>query len=318
MRVWPECVPCVLRMSLETIRAVVTDEDEVARLFDKVLACQDLSVVRATEAGGLRPAERVGEVWRELVALTGDDDLLAEAKARQNSLALSLLPAAREFVLSSPDPFLAAAKLAAAGNVFDIMIGLDAGGPSSELLERMSSRWVDEAQVEVFRERVAAARRIVYFTDNCGEIVFDRLLLEVVSGHGAFGGGDDSTVDHARAFGAAAPGRPEITAVVRSLPVINDATLAEARQVGLHEVAHVIENGISFAVPATVLGEISAEVAALVRDADLVVSKGGANFELLEEEEALRGKVTFLLLGKCGPLCDTLHVPRDGLVVHNA
>ncbi|MBU2603009.1 MAG: hypothetical protein KKA32_12730, partial [Actinobacteria bacterium] len=28
--------------------------------------------------------------------------------------------------------------------------------------------------------------------------------------------------------------------------------------------------------------------------------------------------VTFLLLGTCGPLCDTLEVPRDGLVVHNA
>jgi len=284
-------------MSLETIRAVVDDEDEVARLFDKVLACQDLSVVRST----------------------GDGDLLGEAKAHQNELALSLLPAAREFVLSSPDPFLAAVKLAAAGNVFDIMIGLDAGGPSSELLARMASRWVDEAQVEVFRERLAEARTVVYFTDNCGEIVFDRLLLEVVSGYGVFAGGDGTSdggvVDR---LGAAGRGRPEITAVVRSLPVINDATLTEARQVGLHEVVRVIENGISFAVPATVLGEVSAEVAALVRDADLVVSKGGANFELLEEEDALRGKVTFLLLGKCDPLCETLEVPRDGLIVHNA
>ena len=53
-------------------------------------------------------------------------------------------------------------------------------------------------------------------------------------------------------------------------------------------------------------------------EADLVVSKGGANFELLEEEAALRGKVTFLLLGKCLPLCRTLGVPRDGLIVRNA
>ncbi len=318
MRVWPECVPCVLRMSLETIRAAVSDEDEVARLFDKVLAGQDLSVVRSAGDGGLRPAERVGEVWRELVALTGDDDLLAEAKAHQNDLALSLLPAAREFVLASPDPLYAAVKLAAAGNVFDIMIGLDAGGPSSELLERMSSRWVDDAQVEVFRERLAKARTVVYFTDNCGEIVFDRLLLEVMSGYGEFGGDDGVAGDDNHPPGAVGHGRPEITAVVRSLPVINDATLTEARQIGLPEVVRVIENGISFAVPATVLSEVSAEVAVLVRDADLVVSKGGANFELLEEEEALRGKVTFLLLGKCGPLCDTLGVPRDGLVVHNA
>ena len=55
-------------------------------------------------------------------------------------------------------------------------------------------------------------KRVVYFTDNCGEIVFDRLLLEYLHANGS-----------------------EITLVVRDAPILNDATMEEAEQFGLRD-----------------------------------------------------------------------------------
>lgn len=300
MRAWPDCTPCILRMNLDTIRSVVHDEERVAALMDAVMRVYNEESRSASES---RAPETIGVIWRELVRITGDADPMRAVKDRQNSLALGLLPAARELVAASPDPFLEAVKLAAAGNVLDVMVGVGET-PADTLLHRLADRWVDTEQVEQFRERLRRARRVVYFLDNCGEIVFDRLLLEVIGGRGPWG----PLFDHAP---------PEVTVVTRGLPVLNDATVADALAVGLDEVARVVGNGMAEAVPGTKLAQLSPEVRRLVDEADLVVSKGGGNYELLDEEVDLQGRVTFLLLGKCLPLCRILDVPRDGLVVHN-
>lgn len=301
MRAWPDCTPCILRMNLETIRSVVHEEERVAALMDTVMRVYNEESKAASHP---RAPETIGVIWRELVRITGDADPMRAVKDRQNSLALGLLPAARELVAASSDPFLEAVKLAAAGNVLDVMVGVGET-PADTLLHRLADRWVDAAQVECFRGRLTRARKVVYFLDNCGEIVFDRLLLEVIGGHGRFAPLSDADP-------------PEISVVARTLPVLNDATVADALAVGLDEVARVVGNGIAEAVPGTKLAQLSPEVRRLVDEADLVVSKGGGNYELLDEEAGLQGRITFLLLGKCLPLCRILDVPRDGLVVHNA
>lgn len=144
-------------------------------------------------------------------------------------------------------------------------------------------------------ERVRHAARVVYFTDNCGEIVFDRLLLETIT----------------------RISKLEVTAVTRSLPVLNDATVEDAKVVGLYGVVPVIENGISVPLPATMLAWTSPEVRGLVEKADLVIAKGGANYECLSEDESLAGRVTFLFQGKCLPLCRAAEVGLGSLVVLN-
>ena len=72
----------------------------------------------------------------------------------------------------------------------------------------------------VFAAAVKNSRKILYLCDNAGEIVFDRFLIEILRDMGK-----------------------EVTAVVKGSPVINDATLDDARMVGLHECATVIDNG---------------------------------------------------------------------------
>ncbi|MEJ2716836.1 MAG: ARMT1-like domain-containing protein [Deltaproteobacteria bacterium] len=85
------------------------------------------------------------------------------------------------------------------------------------------------------------------------------------------------------------------------IPTLNDVTLLEAKQVRMDESARVIENGIDGPVPGTLLARCSQEMRALVQDADLIISKGGGNFDSLDEEEVVASKICFMLLSKCVP-----------------
>ena len=124
------------------------------------------------------------------------------------------------------------------------------------------------------------SKRLVYFGDNAGEIVFDKLLIETIKELHS----------------------PEIVFVVRSVPTLNDATFSEARSIGMDNIARVIENGIDGPLPGTVLGRCSNEVNDLIRHSDLIISKGGGNFDTLDEERKnLQKKISFLLLSKCEP-----------------
>jgi uncharacterized protein with ATP-grasp and redox domains len=137
--------------------------------------------------------------------------------------------------------------------------------------------------------------RVAWFSDNCGEIVFDRLLLEVL--HAQFD--------------------LEVTYVTHTVPVLNDALPADALAVGLGEVARVVANGAREALPGNLIAGLGPEAAEEVRGAQLVISKGVANYELLSWEGALEGRISYLLHGKCHPICSVHAISPGDLVVHN-
>jgi uncharacterized protein with ATP-grasp and redox domains len=136
------------------------------------------------------------------------------------------------------------------------------------------------------------AKRIVYLTDNCGEIVMDKLLMRVI-----------------RRLNPQA----ELTAIVRGDDVLNDATREDAEQVKLSEVACVMDNGSD--VAGTWLEDISEEAKSTLESADLILAKGQANFE------TLRGcgmNVFYLFMCKCEMFSKRFQVPRfTGMLVHD-
>jgi hypothetical protein len=81
---------------------------------------------------------------------------------------------------------------------------------------------IDRGHIDGLKERFRKARRVVYLGDNCGELVFDRLLIEVLL----------EMYDL------------EMTYVTRTLPIMNDATLRDALSTGMAKVAHLMENGV--------------------------------------------------------------------------
>jgi len=222
MRTRSDCVPCIDEM-ISTVAATLLEHRAVAGFMQEVRRLPAM----VDPSGPYRSPEVVRDAWALLLARTGEADLLADVKQRQNALALGMYETALRSAFESPDPFGAAVKLAAAGNILDAMVDV-AGGPTSDLLERVAALRVEPERLETFRRRVAQARRIVYFGDNCGEIVFDRLLLEVIE-----------------AFADV-----EVTFVARSMPALNDATVADAPAVGMDAVAIVIGNGLTEALSA--------------------------------------------------------------------
>jgi uncharacterized protein with ATP-grasp and redox domains len=289
VKIVPDCIVCMLRMALGIARLTLEEED-VQDFLGRVLE------VEALRGGNWQvTAPEVGkDIWMVLVSMAGREDPLRAVKDRQNRLAQDIYPSAQELVQRSEDPFCAAVKCAIAGNALDVMVEADAA-PTDGFLKTLESSKIDLESVRVLEDRVRRATRMVYFTDNCGEIVFDRLLLE--------------TIKRASEL--------EVTAVTRSMPVLNDATVEDARAVGLDGVVPVIGNGISVPLPGTMLSWTSPEVRGLVEKADLVIAKGGANYECLSEDESLVGRISFLFQGKCPPLCRAAEVELGSLVVLN-
>ncbi|MCX5806572.1 MAG: ARMT1-like domain-containing protein [Proteobacteria bacterium] len=291
MFIWPDCIPCILKMSLGAGRLAIKEEDLMKDFMSEVLKLRPF----CGENWHVLAGEVIRDIWYILEKITGEADPMKEIKINQNNMALDIYSAAKELVLKNHDPFIKALKLSIAGNdLYDLVSVHDKA--MERLVPELEKYVINIKNVEVFKDRLSKAKRLVYFSDNCGEIVFDRLLLEVIC-H------DMHDL--------------ETTFVTRTLPVLNDATLNDARSVGIEEVAEVIENGTQEPIAGTILAKVSPRVRLLVERADLLISKGGANYDCLTEEPAIKGKITYLLHGKCYPYCTDNNVPVGSLIVRN-
>jgi uncharacterized protein with ATP-grasp and redox domains len=192
---------------------------------------------------------------------------------------MDLYPSLKQMVNEALDPLYTAVKLAILGNSLDLMVADSAFTFENSIKNRIEAP-LSRKIYSAFEQQLRASNRLVYFGDNAGEIVFDKLLIETIKElHSA-----------------------EIVFVVRSVPTLNDATLTEARSIGIDNIARLIENGIDGPLPGTLLNRCSSEVKQLVHRSDLIISKGGGNFDTLDEERKhLNKNISFLLLSKCEP-----------------
>lgn len=300
------CLPCIERM-LTSAMAGLLDGEAADRLLREVREALPLPLGRA----GPECPRVIGRFWRRLVEESGVADPLAGTKSRQNEVAQSLLPAARELVLADADPFRRAVELAILSNSMDALFDQEpfclgekdrpiAKGASGPQQQQLPASWLtaraDAAAVRELETRAAGARSVAYLADNCGEAVFDRLLLEALRERGV----------------------ERLTYITRTLPVLNDVTLAEARALGLGELAELLPNGIDEHLSGTDWGLLSHGVRRLVEEADLVIVKGGGNYKSLMGEPALVTRAVFLFQGKCALLCEQLGVPLGTPVIRVA
>lgn len=130
--------------------------------------------------------------------------------------------------------------------------------------------------VVAFASAAAAARDILYIGDNAGEIVFDGLVIELL-------------------------GPAKVTLAVRGAAIVNDATLEDARAAHLTDKVLVIDTGSDLA--GVSLDECSKEFRRHFATADLIVAKGQANYETLDEEDA---PIWFALKIKCSVIARAL------------
>lgn len=181
-----------------------------------------------------------------------------EIKKHYNQLMLDYFPYMVEKVDAAENHLKMAIQYAMVGNYIDF--GALENVNEQELKEKLDEAvniHLDAQMLDTFQEDIIHAKRLVYFTDNCGEIVTDKLLISVL-----------------REINP----NLYITVIVRGKPVLNDATLEDARDVHMEEVAQkVMENGTG--MPGNVIGAISKEAMDEVESADVLISKGQGNYE---------------------------------------
>jgi damage-control phosphatase, subfamily I len=274
-----DCLPCFIRQAIDASRVFSADPPLRERIIREVLGwAADMDFSQP-------PAIIGGRIHRRLREITGEDDPYRKTKELQNRMALRLLPRLKEEVANADDPLWTAARLAIAGNVIDL--GVNGKFTEEDLLREVHSALAGPfaGPQTAFHREVEQAEKILYLADNAGEIVFDGLLLDLLPA-----------------------GR--VTVAVRGFPVLNDATIAEARAAGLTERFEVIENGSD--IPGTLLEECSEEFKKRYDAADLVLAKGQGNFETLSGRPE---NIIFLFKAKCEVIARHAGVPVGTSVI---
>jgi uncharacterized protein with ATP-grasp and redox domains len=274
-----ECLPCFFGQVARTLNYAGVNGDrrgDIARKAAAVIEHASLDEV---------PARTTTIIHRLLRFETGVDPYQS-VKEAYNRIALGKLPALRRMAAGRADRLEGGVRAAIAGNVIDFgiyeTIDLDRSIDESFRLP------LSGAGYRAFAAAVQSARRILYLCDNAGEIVFDRVLLETLREMGK-----------------------EVTAVVKGSPVINDATQDDASAAGLYECATVIDNGNDGI--GTLLEACSERFRDEYRSADLIISKGQANYETLVQERD--GRTFFLFKVKCPVVASFLQRPNGDIVV---
>ena len=146
-------------------------------------------------------------------------------------------------------------------------------------------------QLDRLVDIIQDGKRLLFVHDNVGEIVLDGLLIGEMRRRGV-----------------------HVTSAVRGGPITSDASWDDALAVGLEgDVDRLIlagpdTLGVSFR-------EMSAELRAALREADLVITKGQANYYVFSEyRRQVCGAVFALFTIKCEPVARVWGVPSRSMI----
>ena len=278
----PRCAPCLLNRSLYEAQLSTRDK---ALLFKAVQGGLDYLNEHFKEGG--RATDISTGIHRRVYSILGDDDPYREIKQRSNEIAHRMMPAVRRSIGEAPpgERFRLAVLASIIGNNFDfglqehqIEIGDFEGLFADEIKRRLD---VDDTDGIL---RLARNGKVAYLTDNCGEIYFDELVLELLKEADA-----------------------KVTLVVRGGNIVTDATMDDVRRMGLdRKVDRVLTTG-SNAI-GICLKELPPGTMEAMKEADVIISKGMANYEALSDEGF--APIAYLLRAKCEPVSRSIGVKK--------
>jgi uncharacterized protein with ATP-grasp and redox domains len=214
--------------------------------------------------------------------LVGIDDLYQEVKKKSQSMAEEYREDLIDLSNEGSDKLEQGLKISAAGNIIDV-VHVNDYDLWEEVITTVNQKLLGGG-VEAFRQRISESPYLLYLADNVGETIFDRVFIDTL----------DIPVIYA----------------VKGGPILNDATLEDALAAGIDQVAEIVETGSRS--PGTILDQCSEEFQQLFEKSNLVLSKGQANYETLDDKG---DKIFFLLRVKCPILSREINTPLDTLVL---
>ncbi|MDO4323662.1 MAG: ARMT1-like domain-containing protein [Lachnospiraceae bacterium] len=285
-RLKPECIKCLIRGQLDRHPSDITEQEKTDYM-------QSVLKLIANAKRSVSAPSIVRSIYALQKEMFGYERDFSEIKKHFNEVMLAREGQIAGELEASPDALRLGIQYAMTGNYIDFgaMEHVDEE-KLKQLLNSAKDNPIDEEGYQALKADLLRAEKIVYITDNCGEIVLDKLLIQVI-----------------RKLNPAV----SVTAIVRGEAVVNDATMEDALQVGLTEIAGVIGNGSN--VGGTCLDEISEQARAAIDTADVILAKGQGNFETMSE----CGKnVYYIFMCKCDMFAKRFAVPLyTGLLVND-
>lgn len=270
------CISCLLSKQEKLIRPFA-DESKKSEYLHQLLK---LLYDHGQTSSAPELAEQINILYKKIWGLEED---FTEVKHQYNQLLLGKEAELETRILASDDPIRECIKYVCAANYIDFSAVANVNESTFEkLLEKAASETIDKKEYKLFKQDLKNANKLVYLTDNCGEIVLDKLFIKCLK----------ETYPEL-----------QIDVIVRGFNTLNDATMEDAHEVGLTDIVPCVGNGN--AAPGTVLKRLNEESLSLLNKADIIISKGQGNFESLYGENL---NPYFLFLCKC-----ELFVRRFGL-----
>ena len=284
-RLHPECISCMTKVHLGKCPKEVSNDKKV-EYMQRVLKV----LAEAPENFGAPVIVRtINRIQDEMFGMKQD---YAEIKKYYNEVMMAHEKQVNSKLAQAEDSIKTGIQYAMIGNYIDFGARINVNEEQlTELLNDTDRFVIDEKQYGEFIDDLENATKLAYITDNCGEIVMDKLLIREIQ----------------RKY-------PDlkVTVLVRGAEVINDATIEDAEQVGLTKMTEVISNGTDIA--GTWLEEISEEAKAVLVEADIIISKGQGNFETLRKCGL---NIYYIFLCKCDLFANTFEVPKlTGMLIN--
>ena len=286
MKINLDCVLCFQRQALQAARFVTDDEKLTEHILREVM--KELLELDWHKT----PPEMAHRVHKIVRNLTKEKDPYKKIKKKSNDSVLKIYPEIKRKVEESDDPLKTAILFSIVGNIIDYG-ALEKVNLKKSLKETFKKK-IDLSDYETFKKKLKVSKSLLFFADNAGEIGLDKILIETML--------KETKLD-------------KIRLVVKSGPIINDATLEDVNYLGLDSIPNIefwiVSNGENITAPK----RNSSIVKKWVKSHDLVISKGQGNYEDLSEQE----DIFFMLMAKCPIIANHLNVRiKDMVLQYNA
>jgi damage-control phosphatase, subfamily I len=277
VKIHDRCYGCLLGRIAYESRLSTSDEGRIAHVLS------ECNTLLGGFRGVPRPASLVASAaHRRAYELLGDPDPYRRIKEASTGVAIRACREVRPTLSGFHDHALASVI----ANTFDY--GVSSHRVTEEFMAYYAREFAKGFLIDDTAEMEELADEVVYFTDNAGEIVFDRLFIEYLAGKGS-----------------------GVTVAVKGAPILNDATLAEAEGAGLGRFARVTTTGSGDI--GVNLGKIPRDLREALDRCTLVIAKGMANYEALTEYDGLP-PVAYLMAVKCPTIAESVGAPEGALV----
>jgi hypothetical protein len=268
------CIDCLItRVELEC-RLIGADARTTQQTTE---SCRDLLL--SLKGAHLNHPQIASRLHHHAYDLLKNSDPFRELKERGNAESIAVCKDVRTSLVTFRDYVLASVI----GNTFDY--GVKGHTVTNNFAGFFREEFKKGLVIDDTDRILPRASRVVYLSDNCGEIVFDRLLIQYLKSYGS-----------------------HVTLAVKAQPMLNDATLADAKMLGLDHIVDCLTTNCDGAEIGLCPEEATPVLSEAISRCTLIIAKGMANFESLFDRDDLP-PVAYLMAAKCQPVANEAGVP---------